>query len=147
MFNWKEYLELAEQLETTPIGAVSDEARLRTVVSRAYYSAFHGAKGFAEKKDRQLFENIKGEVAQGQDGKPRRMGSHEAVIEFLKRDLDNNIKDAGLQLDSLKDNRKSCDYHDSVKNINTLAPKAIFEAKSILEKISQDQGGIKSATS
>jgi hypothetical protein len=41
-FAWADYLALAQTLASPP----TDEARLRTAISRAYYAAFNVAKGY-----------------------------------------------------------------------------------------------------
>lgn len=63
-FGWEAYLELAEQLATGPVAPPAppggqapppaappapSEAALRTAVSRAYYSAYHGAREYVER--------------------------------------------------------------------------------------------------
>jgi len=136
MFDWKEYLNLAEQLTRVTIDTVSDEACLRTAVSRAYYAAFHIANDFAKNKDENLFKQVKNETVIDKKGNPRRRGDHEVVIEFLMRNSDNNIMEAGVKLEGLKKERVRCDYYDNIKNIFALAQKVILETKDVLDKIS-----------
>lgn len=42
MFDWNEFLDLAEHLTREPAG----EAALRSAISRAYYAAYHAAASF-----------------------------------------------------------------------------------------------------
>lgn len=50
-FDWLDYLTLAQNLvEQTVI--VSEQAKFRSAISRAYYAAFHQAKQVLEEKDR-----------------------------------------------------------------------------------------------
>lgn len=69
-FRWEAYLDLAQQLATAPVAPPAppegeageqasppaappdlSEARLRTAVSRAYYSAYHLAREYVERKN------------------------------------------------------------------------------------------------
>ncbi len=45
-FNWDDYLFLAQELATHPSNFPNQEARLRSAISRAYYSAFCKARDF-----------------------------------------------------------------------------------------------------
>lgn len=46
-FDWADYLQLAEILKETPEDRPLSEAAFRSATSRAYYAAFHHAKGHA----------------------------------------------------------------------------------------------------
>ncbi len=49
-FRWTAHLDLARELVTNP-RANAVEACLRSGISRAYYAAFHAAKGFLAERD------------------------------------------------------------------------------------------------
>ena len=70
-FNWGYYLSLAREIETGAyFTAPADlyQAAIRTGISRAYYSAFHLAKDYAESKGATFTKN----------------GTHQQVIDFFK---------------------------------------------------------------
>ncbi|MFA5877728.1 MAG: hypothetical protein WC880_05220 [Candidatus Paceibacterota bacterium] len=97
-FNWLSYLELAGDPflldKTSP-----EEARLRTCISRAYYSVHHIAAEF--------LENEKGIVlCETKD-------IHNQVIIMFRDEeyTDNRYKRIGINLDRLRMNRNVADYN------------------------------------
>mgnify|MGYP001580001985 CR=1 FL=1 len=115
MFPYNEYLQLAKQWATA-----SDEASLRCSVSRAYYACFHLIKVFAE-KDGKIFKT---------DGV-----AHKEVVDFLKNNLDPNIKMLGVRQDRLRNRRTACDYEKTIKNISGCTKACIMDADSIFNEI------------
>lgn len=72
-FNWGYYLSLAREIETGAyFTAPADlyQAAIRTGISRAYYSAFHLAKDYAESKGATF----------------TRFNTHQKVIDFYEKD-------------------------------------------------------------
>ena len=45
-FDWRQFLDLANELEQQAAGASNDEALLRTAVSRCYFGAFCRARDY-----------------------------------------------------------------------------------------------------
>lgn len=135
MFDWSDYLKLAEELSKPCMSIDNSEARLRSAVSRAYYAAFHKAKKTAENKDGILFKEIKNELVSDKRGGERRRGDHEVVAEFWSRYSSHIFSDLGLNLGRLHKERVKCDYYDEVKNIDKNVIRIIEDAKEILNKI------------
>ncbi|MGK7900010.1 MAG: hypothetical protein AB4352_01100 [Hormoscilla sp.] len=50
-FNWSEYLGLAQQLAGKALISATQESRLRSAVSRAYYAAFIQARNYLRDQD------------------------------------------------------------------------------------------------
>src|SRR4051794_36056323 len=49
-FDWQHYLDLTKELATKPAGSSNIEARLRSAISRAYYTAYHIAQDYLKKR-------------------------------------------------------------------------------------------------
>jgi len=111
-FNWEGYVSLAEDLASS-----TDEARLRSCISRAYYGVFciaRNAKGYKDYKSK------KGESI------------HWTVIQSYKTSSQIKEQDIGRILDKLRRSRNDADYKED-KPINSgLAQRAIHSAKQIL---------------
>ena len=90
-FDWREFHNLAINLSKN-----SDEASLRSSVSRAYYAAFHLARDFA--KNCLSFQP----TYKGPD--------HDGVVNHMKNHNDKAVRAIGINLDRLKDNRRIADY-------------------------------------
>lgn len=50
-FDWSEYLKVARELAGQPTAPPTEEAKLRSAISRAYYAAFIKARNFLQDKD------------------------------------------------------------------------------------------------
>lgn len=117
-FDWREYLNLAQSLQSHTGGSFSQEAAFRCAVSRAYYAAFCHARNFA--RDKQSF-------------KPSyNTQDHSAVRRHFRK---NNRQDIARILDGLKDWREICDYEDTVSNIEVRLKNAIKASNKIFIKI------------
>ncbi len=95
MFDWSEYLDFARNVMAGPSG--SPEARWRAAASRAYYAAFHKAREFLERRDKQ-------EIARGP--------VHATVIRLLQERPE--TEGAGLTLERLRGKRSHADYNSSL---------------------------------
>ena len=96
MFNWEDYLQLAEELFEQ-----NTEASLRSAISRAYYAAYHMAKLWLEQEDPFMAKDIQNSAI-----------SHEGLWNRIKRIKDfsgsyRKIGDKGL---SIKGYRHIADY-------------------------------------
>ena len=112
-FNWKEYINLAEEF----VKFSNDEARLRTALSRAYYGAFclaRNKKGFKSYKK----SNV-----------------HQKVIMSFKSSYDNDEQLIGKYLDDLRKGRNDADYDEDKRIDQKLVKRAVAKAKKILEKL------------
>lgn len=96
MFDWDEYLQLAEELHESDSPSVG-EASERTATSRAYYAAFHRALEYAPKRVRTA-----------------RRDKHRKLIDHYKKGHSKTERAVGRQLEMLRDNRNAADYEDDI---------------------------------
>jgi uncharacterized protein (UPF0332 family) len=116
-FDWREYLHLARFLATVGSG-FSQEAVLRSAVSRAYYAAFCHARNFA--RDRQGFSPTH---------TPK---DHDLVRTHFKNQ---GRVDIARHLETLRRWRNRCDYDDTVSNVSNLLASAIAQAQKVLDSL------------
>ena len=112
-FNWRDYFVLAKNL----LGR-SDEASLRSAVSRAYYAAFCTARNYAILKGFQS-------MATGKD--------HQLVEQFYSGQK--SAKTIATNLGRLRISRNQCDYDDAVNNLQSIVNLSMLQAKAILQAI------------
>jgi len=111
-FDWKDFIRLSEELIKR-----SDEASLRSGISRAYYGVFCIAR------NKQGLKHYK---------KP---DVHREVIARYMNSKNNQEQEIGQLLDKLRRERNDADY-DEDKVINSqLAQRVLLRAKNILEKL------------
>lgn len=126
-FQWNKYLVLAQELAGKPVvGEVSQEAKLRSAISRAYYAAFHTAQHYIlSQPDRPLIS--------GQD-------SHIAVCQWFQTSRYRHEKHIGNGLDRLRQYRIWADYKavffGSVANI---AEESLTVAGQVITSLHQLQ--------
>lgn len=115
-FDWQEYLGLALHLQGQQ-GNATQEASLRSSVSRAYYAAYCYARNHA--RDQLGF------IPTNSAKDHYRLRKH-----FIK------YKEVGIanRLDILRQWRNDCDYNDVVSNISKLCSNTIKEAKKVIGK-------------
>jgi hypothetical protein len=89
-FAWIEFLNLAIALSKS-----SDEASLRTAVSRAYYSVFHAAHGRPAVNQYRFDEDE---------------NSHDRLWSLYARNTDNDCKEVALLGSRMKKRRVQADY-------------------------------------
>lgn len=99
-FNWSDYLVLAKEL-----AGESDEARLRSAISRAYYAVFCKARNYLRDVENKPI--------------PSTSIAHGIVIEALKAHPNKDLRQVGVDLDRLRTDRKKADYDDNFSNIVT----------------------------
>jgi uncharacterized protein (UPF0332 family) len=111
-FDWMDYLKLAESLITdTNIPAGLEEAKLRSMVSRAYYAVYHKARTLLEKY---FAVQISREHSQSD------------VIKEYKEGGDIRCIDVGDRLNTLFKTRKTADYENKMY-INIRQAKVIIQ--------------------
>ena len=120
MFNWQDYLQLADELFEK-----NTEASLRSAISRAYYAAYHQAKLWLEKEEPLLAKDIQSTAA-----------SHDRLWKYFMRIRDfggnyRRIADKGL---SIRDYRNIADYEAELTDeyLREKAELTIQEAKHII---------------
>lgn len=137
-FDWSNYLEVAETLYNEVIStsnqansASINEAKVRSCISRAYYSAFCLTRNYL--RDFEGYSNLK----------TLKFSVHEYVIEELRNSKKRDFKNLGIILERLREYRVEVDYQDMVSfNLISKAKIAIVDAKKVvqlLQKFSSNQ--------
>lgn len=119
-FDWKEYLLLAQFLERSGNQNFSQEAALRSAVSRAYYAAFCHCRNFARDKQ----------------------GFHPAYNAEDHQNLPLQLKFSGMYkeartLDRLRKWRNECDYEDEISSLRLshILTQSLARAHNLLKNI------------
>ncbi|MDD3085322.1 MAG: HEPN domain-containing protein [Candidatus ainarchaeum sp.] len=124
MFNWRHYLEVAEENATNPdfLRKESKEGYLRCAISRAYYAAFNCSLEYA--KQTYAYDYISEKTS-------KISGTHEVLIDFLRRKEDK----VSYSLKTLKGLRISSDYMGEHRINEDEVEKGIKIAEEILKKV------------
>jgi uncharacterized protein (UPF0332 family) len=101
-FDWHEYFILGRELAARQASAVSDEALLRTAISRVYYSVYHRALAVATTKDHYQYPRGAG------------LGAHEALIQHFLQYADGDRQAIAGSLETLRNLRVRADYYDRI---------------------------------
>lgn len=112
-FEWIHYLELAKQLSIEG----SDEASLRSAVSRSYYCVFNLASITAKKKGYRT----------SQDG-----NSHKNLWDFYGRNDEASCKQLALLGPRMKRRRVKADYQDRYEKLFDEVQEAIANAEECI---------------
>ena len=116
-FDWTDYLTLAEELRQR-----TDEASLRTAISRGYYAAFHQARDYLQEE---LGVSL---------------SAFGSVHKQLWREYTNRgrtLRGIGINGDRLNDFRKSADYDADLANIESVVESSFHAANRIFEYMLQ----------
>jgi hypothetical protein len=109
MFNWQEFNQHAHKMLAYQSRTTIPVAYLRSAISRAYYYAYHLSLEYAENRLGHSMQTEKNRNPR----KYTRMGSHQALITYLKNEPDTNIILLGAKLEGCKKARVDADYEDS----------------------------------
>ena len=93
-FHWQDFLVLAKHLDGDTVVEPHPDARSRTVVSRAYYAAYHAVRTAA--------------VAQG--FVPPRLDAHIALVQYCHDQRRREWSNVAEKLRRLRDDRNAADY-------------------------------------
>src|SRR6266851_2866953 len=115
IFDWLEYLSLARELVVQSTGTSSQEARLRSAISRAYYAAFKMAFAYLRARDSSIVFV--------------RTDIHTYVLERFKYNPDLAHREVGVNLDRLRRERNKADYDDSIDRLPDTTAKALIQAE------------------
>lgn len=113
-FDWREYFHLADNLN----GAArpyTQEAALRTIVSRAYYAAFCHARNYAAARQHFSAQGI--------------ADDHRNLREHFRGRNDHGIV---TRLDNLRRWRNNCDYDNDLPNLPAMVGAALRAAREVL---------------
>ena len=119
-FNWDQYLDLASELAGKPPKTPStEEARLRSAISRAYYAAFCRARN--ELRDQRGVVNVE------------KMTHKQLWKRFETADTkDQQIASDG---DRLRRDRNAADYDDVIENLSSVANSALELSAGIIDRL------------
>jgi uncharacterized protein (UPF0332 family) len=119
-FDGSDFLLLAQELAGKKQGVSTEEARLRSAISRAYYAAFLEARRFLRKRGTRITFSSK---------------AHDDVINTLLNDADPNYQSLGADLDLLRTLRRQADYGDSFTGLAVFTSNALKLAESIIKTL------------
>ena len=115
MFNWADYLALAQELATRS----SDEAALRSAVSRAYYAAFCQARN-ALRQDGVNTDNLR---------------SHWSLWARFRDDSDPMRQIIGEDGNRIRGYRTQADYQEEFPDLSVAALDTILIVERMLESM------------
>ena len=119
-FDWLDYIGLAEELAGQGKAVSSQESRLRSAVSRAYYAAF--CKAGNRLRDQE-------------DTKLPPFDVHRFVWDQFKNSDSAARREIGTNGDRLKKDRVKADYDDTIPNVASLTVKALRLSSQILNRL------------
>jgi uncharacterized protein (UPF0332 family) len=120
-FDWAQFLKLANELAPRPINPLSEEAKLRSAISRAYYANHCKARNHLRDKEKALL----------------RIGDnvHRFVIEQFLNSPDRTRKDLGKDLNRLRIERRKADYEDKFPGLAASAEVALRLAEKLMTSL------------
>lgn len=122
-FDWSEYLKLAQELAGQASSSASNEARLRTAISRAYYASHCKARNY--------LRDVKGDTSIPRTGK-----AHNYVITKFKNSSNRRCRGIGINLDRMRANRTKADYFDVVWGLSSMASSTLTLAQRVISTLS-----------
>ncbi|WP_293158326.1 MULTISPECIES: HEPN domain-containing protein [unclassified Microcoleus] len=123
-FDWSEYFNLAQELAGT-----SEEAKLRSAVSRAYYAVFCLARNYCRdiQQDPQLSGN-----------KAYKINPHQYVPQkFKNQSKSQTMIEIGEDLTRLRKMRNQADYADTISNLQQQARNALMLAQNVISGLNE----------
>lgn len=120
-FDWSDYLILAKELAGLETSPASNEAKLRSAISRAYYATFCLARDHLRDKEKRLI--------------PYDEPSHKYVIDTLRNSSIKERKVIGLELNRLKIDRNKADYNNEFSDLDSKVRVVLALAKQVEEKL------------
>lgn len=118
MFDWAEYLHLADNL----LGQ-TNEAALRSAISRAYYATYNKAL------EKLLDE---GQMSRSDPTEPQK---HKAIWDLYRMSSERSRQQIGLDGDRLRKSRTSADYNAERQVFASDARMRVNQAKSLYQSI------------
>nr|CBH37085.1 conserved hypothetical protein [uncultured archaeon] len=121
MFDWSDYLDLANELAGEIASQTTEEAKLRSSVSRAYYAAFCKARNY--------LRDIEGQSI------PPTGIAHVIVRDVFKHNADRQRRKIGQNLDRLRIDRNKVDYDDSVTGLASMVTMDLTMALKVISTL------------
>ncbi len=113
-FDWKEYIKFSEELYNSK----TDEASLRSAISRAYYGAFGTIRPYC--------------ISRFNISSKSNPEIHRTIIEKLKTSGNKLEYSTGNILSSLRDDRNNADYSSQFNITKSYVNKAISNSRSVI---------------
>jgi len=123
-FDWNEYYQLSRELAGLATGVSTQEAKMRSAISRAYYAAFCKARDY-------LLQTYPEEVL------PQGSDIHYYVPRRFESSSDKMRRDIGEHLRILRTYRNRADYDGVVRDLATTTQQALRRASSALQQLSK----------
>ncbi len=120
-FDWRAYLELAQELAQRPSSSPLHEAAQRSAASRAYYAAFGCTRHWAVRR------------GFSPTGTAR---DHLLLREHLRRAGKLRL---ASRLNSLRIWRNLCDYANQVPNLNHVVRSSLHLARHVIQEVTESQ--------
>lgn len=130
-FDWSEYFKLAQELAAmSGDSAASQEARLRSAISRAYYSVFCIARNY--------LRDVEGNTRISRN-KTFDLNEHQYVAEefVFHPSKQKRMTRIGRNLRYLRQIRNKADYADRIFNLPSDAKDALKTAEKVMKALSE----------
>jgi uncharacterized protein (UPF0332 family) len=119
-FDRSGFFTLAEKLAREAKGSITEEAALRSAISRAYYAVFTQARHELKYSDKDRLI-------------PKSALAHEYVKNKFKSSQNIDKQEIGTILEDLRDERNKADYDEFFNNLETNTKLVLISAKTALE--------------
>lgn len=117
-FNWMDYLTLADELAGRAKSIATEEARLRSSISRSYYASFILSRNYLRDKE--------------SNSAPRGINAHKYVSDQFKFSFDKTRRKLGTNLERLRIDRNKADFDDVIHNLHALSETSLVRAGNII---------------
>ncbi|MEL6787137.1 MAG: DNA-binding protein [Cyanobacteria bacterium J06607_15] len=144
IFDWTEYYALVEAStqdlltqfgnhgKPIPVLKMQDAARLRSCISRVYYSAFCSTRNYL--RDELGYSEMSG-FGKNQE----KINLHREIPKILGRENSRKLRKIGLNLKTLRDYRNKADYEDTFPGLIKETKYCLNLAKNIILILSELQ--------
>ena len=122
VFDWAKYLVLAEELAMR----ITDEASLRSAISRAYYAAFCPARNRLLQEGEEI---------------PKTGDAHTIVWTKYRESTQKHRRYIGITGDRLRRSRNKADYDDEFPSISAVVQDAVVKARHLLDSLGSLDSG------
>ena len=121
-FDWSQYLNLAKEFLGQPTPPASQEAKMRSAISRAYYAAFMSARNYLQETEGYSI--------------PTTADAHKYVLQQFKQSSDRERQNIGRNLENLRRDRNAADYKHNVPDLFKISKIAVKRSQRVLYKLS-----------
>ena len=140
IFDWTEYYSIVEDStqdlldrlgdhgKSVPVLKMKDAARLRSCISRVYYSAFCSSRNYL--RDELGYSEMSG---CGQNSE--KLNLHRQIPEILGHETSRDLKKIGINLKTLRDYRNKADYEDTFPGLIKETKYCLRLSKTIISTI------------